>query len=227
MSIYPIKRGGAKAHVFRAMRTRALHSWPLACLLFAPAVVADSPKWQPPNCPYGLEPGAGPMRCADPDDPNSVAYQRGATVKPRLMTSANIDPCGLLSTSEAAAALQVGAVRQTKFGEGRVTSSGAPSPYLICDFEGGVRHLRVEITLPTFWYSVQHMGSERGVKAVSGIGEQAYIYNSAIYVRKGKNVVDVVFSGDRESPDALYTTLARLGSLVASRMPNSRGTLEP
>jgi hypothetical protein len=26
---------------------------------------------QVPNCPYGLEPGMGPMRCADPRDPNS------------------------------------------------------------------------------------------------------------------------------------------------------------
>ena len=31
---------------------------------------------EPPNCPHGLEPGGGPMRCADPNDPNSYLFKK-------------------------------------------------------------------------------------------------------------------------------------------------------
>jgi hypothetical protein len=32
--------------------------------------------WAAPNCPHGLEPGPGPMRCADPNDPSSYLYKK-------------------------------------------------------------------------------------------------------------------------------------------------------
>ena len=42
-----------------------------ALLLAVPAFAQTPPGWQPSNCKYGLEPGGGPMRCANPNDPNS------------------------------------------------------------------------------------------------------------------------------------------------------------
>jgi hypothetical protein len=198
----------------------------LGSLLVVFAALAQAPRWQPPNCPYGLEPGEGPMRCADPNDPNSVAHHPSAPHISASQASGNLDPCGLITPREAADALGLAAVRKAEHGKGRVTSSGSPSPYLICDYysPGGGKHLMVEITLPTFWYSVRHMGSGRGVKPVSGIGDEAYIENASIYIRKGANVVDValVFSGGALA-DAIADTLVRLGTLVASRMPASKG----
>jgi hypothetical protein len=37
---------------------------------------------QTPYCPYGLEPGMGPMRCADPRDPNSYLNRQPQRPRP-------------------------------------------------------------------------------------------------------------------------------------------------
>ena len=42
---------------------------------------------EPPNCPYGLEPGGGPMRCADPKDPNSYLNKQKKPFAPRQTTN--------------------------------------------------------------------------------------------------------------------------------------------
>jgi hypothetical protein len=42
----------------------------LAGVLLSSASFGQTP-WQPPHCKYGLEPGEGPMRCADRNDPTS------------------------------------------------------------------------------------------------------------------------------------------------------------
>ena len=68
-------------------------------LLIAAAAYKDAPRYiridispvttasaaEPPNCPHGLEPGGGPMRCADPNDPNSYLNKKPA--KPQTKTT--------------------------------------------------------------------------------------------------------------------------------------------
>lgn len=39
-------------------------------------IISPARVWAAPNCPYGLEPGDGPMHCADPNDPNSYLYKK-------------------------------------------------------------------------------------------------------------------------------------------------------
>jgi hypothetical protein len=45
-------------------------------LVLAGVLLSSASFAQAPYCPYGLEPGPGPMRCADPRDPNSYLNHR-------------------------------------------------------------------------------------------------------------------------------------------------------
>jgi len=54
----------------------------LGSLLIASTAAAQAPNWQPPACKYGLEPGMGPLRCADPNDPNSYLNRQSERAAP-------------------------------------------------------------------------------------------------------------------------------------------------
>jgi hypothetical protein len=60
--------------------------------------VRAASSWAPPNCPHGLEPGGGAMRCADPNDPSSYLYkknkQQAQPAKPQTKTNYTISPDG-------------------------------------------------------------------------------------------------------------------------------------
>jgi hypothetical protein len=46
----------------------------------APTVASG---WTPPQCQYGYEPGGGPIRCANPNDPNSYLYKKAHAPQPK------------------------------------------------------------------------------------------------------------------------------------------------
>ena len=97
----------------------------------------------------------------DRDEACSAAGAAGADseVGNRIL----LEPCDLITPTEGAHALGVPAVRNVQHRRG-LTSTGAPSPYVSCKYQAqSGRGIDVEVTLPTFWYSVQHMGASRGV----------------------------------------------------------------
>lgn len=58
------------------MKPKVMIALALSAVVMLAASTAQAQ--QPPNCPYGLEPGGGPMRCANPDDPHSVLNRPNA-----------------------------------------------------------------------------------------------------------------------------------------------------
>ena len=199
-----------------------------AALASANLATAQRPAWRPPDCPYGLAPGTGPMRCADPPRTPAETSPRAAS---------RLDACGLITESEASHALgeAVVVVRRDTFKGGQPMRP----PFDICEYQSpGLRRCRnqphgFELTVVTKPDSVSYSRFEDS-KLVSGVGDKAY-YRAVAPDASGPTAGGLqIYKGDRfvqlrltsielcrrpgKIPSNAYSLLVNLAKLIASRM---------